>query len=189
MDTRPIGVVLAAGASSRMGCPKGLLDVDGAPLIRRHVEQLSRHCVGVRVVLGCQAKRHAAAIADTGAELIMNPDWAQTGPAASLTLALVGLPAATTLLISPVDAPPAPHGVLAALLAAPCPAVPVFAGRPGHPVRARVGPLAAALQRGTLRDATRDATRVLVDWSEVDTNLNTPSEWAAWRSRDTATRD
>jgi molybdenum cofactor cytidylyltransferase len=183
MDQRCIGVVLAAGASSRMGGPKGLLDVDGVPIIRRHVDQLTRHCARVRVVLGCKAEPHAAALNGTVAEVVLNLDWARTGPAASLAAALSGLPATATVLIAPVDTPPAPDAVILALLAAPWPAVPVYRGRLGHPVHAQVGPLAEALRDGTLRDATRGATAVSVDWPEVDTNLNTPSEWAAWRRR------
>ncbi len=181
MDER-WAVVLAAGGSRRMGRPKALLDVDGRPLVARHVEAMRAAGARVRVVLGGHGEAVAAAL-PPGVEVRWNRDWARTDMRASLALGLADLPDAAPVLVTPVDAPPAPAEVLAALLRQGPPAVPAFAGRDGHPVLVRAGPARAALARAPLRDHLREAARVAVDWPDAVLNLNDPAAWAAWRSR------
>lgn len=176
-----VGVILAAGASSRMGRPKALLDLDGAPLVARHVEGLARVCDRVRVVVGANEAAIAAAIPPMGAAL-RNPWWASTGPRESLLLALRDLPDTSWALVTPVDAPPAPAEVLGRLLATGQEAVPTADGKDGHPVLIDVGRVRDALLVGTLRDALRDAARVDVGWPDTALNFNTPEEWDAWRA-------
>ena len=53
------GVILAAGASSRMGSPKALLDYRGETFVGRLVRILSPVCDPVIVVLGYHAKKFA----------------------------------------------------------------------------------------------------------------------------------
>jgi len=55
------GIILAAGASSRMGSPKALLEYRGETFAGRLVRVLSKVCNPVIVVLGY----HAAAIRDS----------------------------------------------------------------------------------------------------------------------------
>lgn len=79
-------IVLAAGASRRLGQPKQLLPVGGTPLIRRVTElALSLPAAAVAVVLGAHAERIRPVLAGVPAEIILNPDWAE-GLAASVRL-------------------------------------------------------------------------------------------------------
>jgi molybdenum cofactor cytidylyltransferase len=70
------GVILAAGASRRMGQNKMLLTLDGEPLVRRAV----RAAVGaglapVIVVVGHEAPRVAQAVGDLMPRVADNPDY------------------------------------------------------------------------------------------------------------------
>lgn len=71
------GVVLAAGASTRMGSPKQLLDVGGRPLLERIV---SAACASrldqVVVVLGAEAQRIRDSVDLGRARVIVNESYA-----------------------------------------------------------------------------------------------------------------
>jgi molybdenum cofactor cytidylyltransferase len=77
--SRPIGgVVLAAGASRRMGKPKQLLQYRGTTLLRRVVEEaLASSLSRVLVVVGAHAPVAAAALTGLPVGIIENVDWAQ----------------------------------------------------------------------------------------------------------------
>ncbi|MEO8051252.1 MAG: nucleotidyltransferase family protein [Acidobacteriota bacterium] len=98
------GIILAAGASSRMGSPKALLDYRGETFIERLVRVLSLVCNPVTVVLGY----HAAAIRPgigEAASVVINPA-PERGQLSSLQTALAALPAdAEGFLVTPVDSP------------------------------------------------------------------------------------
>ena len=103
--------------------------------------------------------------------------------AGSVSRGLQGLDPASMVIVSPVDAAPAPAWVLDALChgAGPDGAVATAAGRDGHPLMARVAPLRVALMAGeTLRSATAGLPRVSVPWPDLHRNFNTPADWAAW---------
>src|SRR5215471_14135527 len=89
--TRSAGVVLAAGASRRMGRAKQLLPVDGRPLL----ELVLAHAGGSRldevlVVLGAHVDEILERIDLGRAQVVVNPDHA-TGMASSLRLGLASL--------------------------------------------------------------------------------------------------
>ena len=181
--SRTVGIVLAAGASSRMGSPKALLDLDGRPLINVQISTLAARCSQVIVVLGAY-EAQIRAVLPSDVQIVHNPLWAETGPAESLRCALAGLAEEDVALVNPVDTPPAPAWVLDALLAAGAPAIPLIGWTDGHPALIVVGPARAGLATGTLRDVARAAQRVPVDWPDGALNLNTPQDWAGWlRSR------
>ena len=98
------GIILAAGASSRMGSPKALLDYRGETFVERLVNLLSRVCDPVIVALG----HHAAAIrarVERSAQMVINPD-PDRGQLSSLQAALAAIPAeAEGFLFIPVDCP------------------------------------------------------------------------------------
>ncbi len=74
---RVAGIVLAAGASRRMGRNKMLLELEGEPLVRRAARRaLAAGLSPVVVVLGHEADRARAALADLGVEIALNPDFA-----------------------------------------------------------------------------------------------------------------
>jgi oligoendopeptidase F len=87
-------VLLAAGASVRMGRPKQLLEVDGEPLLRRAVQAaLATPTRPVVVVLGAHAALIRPVVADLPVLLVENPDWAE-GLGASLRTGVRALEAA-----------------------------------------------------------------------------------------------
>lgn len=75
---RPIGgVVLAAGASRRMGRPKQLLQFRGTTLLRRVVEEaLASSLSRVLVVVGAHAPVATAALTGLPVGIVENVDWA-----------------------------------------------------------------------------------------------------------------
>lgn len=90
---RVAGVVLAAGASRRMGRNKLLLELEGESLVRRVVRRaLGGGLSPVVVVLGHESERAAAELAGLACEFTVNADF--TGPTSgSLHRGLERLPA------------------------------------------------------------------------------------------------
>lgn len=79
MHSGPIHcIVLAAGASSRMGRPKQLLWVEGEPLIRKTVQAaLACQADQVTVVLGFSGESVQTAIADLPVTILFHEHWAK----------------------------------------------------------------------------------------------------------------
>lgn len=70
-------VVLAAGASTRMGAPKQLLLYQGRSLLRHSVETaLASVCQPVIVVLGASAEWLQQEVKDLAVQVVENPHWA-----------------------------------------------------------------------------------------------------------------
>ncbi len=164
-------VILAAGASRRMGEPKALLSLDGEPLVVAHVRAFEAVGLRVTVVVGA-CGNDVVAVLPASVRVVWNEAWASTGPAESAALGLAGMGPA---LLTPVDVPPACRADLQALIAARGPAVLQFEGVDGHPVR--LDPPHEPIRLDVrLRSAGRlvsaDPDRVL--------NLNSPPEWSAW---------
>ena len=74
---RPRGIVLAAGASSRMGALKPLLDVDGAPAVLRAAKAFSDIAVAPLVVVGHRAEAVIDALRPVGLEWVVNEGHAR----------------------------------------------------------------------------------------------------------------
>jgi molybdenum cofactor cytidylyltransferase len=72
------GIILAAGASQRMGQPKPLLLWRGKPFIC-HVARtaLDAGFAPVVIVIGAYADEVRAALADLPVEIVYNPNWAE----------------------------------------------------------------------------------------------------------------
>ncbi len=71
-------VILAAGASSRLGEPKQLAMLGGERLLERAVRvAVAAGCAPVIVVLGAHAARIATECALEGATVAVNEDWAE----------------------------------------------------------------------------------------------------------------
>lgn len=162
--------------------PKALLHFDGASLVEHHIAAMRARGLAVRVATGAHAERIGGLAAAAGATLHRNRQWLQTGPMHSLRICVADLPDATPLLVTPVDVPPAPAAVIAALLACDGPAVPSVSGRDGHPIRTTVGVIRKSDLGHTLRDALHGAVRIAVDWPGALRNLNTPDDFRAWRA-------
>ncbi len=98
------GIILAAGASSRIGSPKALLEYRGESFIQRLVRVLSPVCGRVIVVLGYHAAEIRPGIPGS-AVVTINPA-PERGQLSSLQTALAVLPADTDgFLFTPVDSP------------------------------------------------------------------------------------
>ncbi len=88
-----LAVILAAGAASRYGQPKQLLDYHGQPFVRRVAQTaLAAGLSPVRVVTGANAEAVEAAVADLDVEIVRNAKW-QEGQASSIRAGLDPLPA------------------------------------------------------------------------------------------------
>jgi molybdenum cofactor cytidylyltransferase len=138
------GVVLAAGASTRMGRPKQLLEIAGRPLLQHVVDAaLASSLDEVIVVLGHRADEVEAALRLGGrARAVANPEFA-AGQITSLRCGLAAAnPAARAAAVLLGDQPTlrseAIDEMVAAFLAAGAraarPVYPDAGGRPGHPV-------------------------------------------------------
>jgi len=136
------GVILAAGASRRMGRPKALLSIGGETFVDRLTRVFQSLCTEVVVVLG----HHAAAIRpliQRQAAIAVNPDPGR-GQLSSLQCGLALLPrSADAFLFTPVDCPSVSESTVRSLLEvlAAHPdsllAIPRYQGRRGHPVACR----------------------------------------------------
>jgi molybdenum cofactor cytidylyltransferase len=90
-------IVLAAGASTRMGGPKQLLRYRGETLLGRAVRAaLGTICRPVVVVLGAGSDAMLAEVAATEARVVVNEAWAE-GMASSIRLGLRELEAAASV--------------------------------------------------------------------------------------------
>jgi molybdenum cofactor cytidylyltransferase len=111
--------VLAAGASSRLGRPKPLLDYRGRPFVRAAAEAaLAAGLAPVQVVVGAGADAVAAALTGLPVTVVRSPEW-QEGQAASIRAAVSALPAnagATVFLLA--DQPQIPPSLVSALVEA-----------------------------------------------------------------------
>jgi molybdenum cofactor cytidylyltransferase len=196
-------LLLSAGASTRMGAPKGLLDFEGVPWLVRQLRAF-RRAGGARavVVLGfhrelyeraipwlAQAQGAPVPIPAEGLELscVHNPAHA-SGQFSSLQAgarALAGSPA----FVLPVDVPCAAPEVWAALQLALDPrtdaCVPETLGRGGHPVLLSRDALCSLLaiphdspeaRLDMQLHRLRAVKRVAVRDPRIRLNLNTPDD-------------
>jgi len=84
-------VILAAGASTRMGFPKQAIKVQGISLLRRAVTAaLNGGCSPVVVVTGAHAETSRNEIGGLEVEEVFNPDW-ETGMGSSIRAGISAL--------------------------------------------------------------------------------------------------
>ncbi len=133
-------IILAAGASSRMGRPKQLLDWHGLPLIRVVAEQaLAAQLDQVTVVVGGAGDAVAAALAGLPLRIVVNPE-AAAGQSTSLRAGVAALgPEVGAALILLGDQPFVSAALINRLIAAwrtsGAPIVaPLYQGQRGNPV-------------------------------------------------------
>jgi molybdenum cofactor cytidylyltransferase len=87
-DAKIGGLLLAAGGSQRMGTPKQLLEFEGKTLLCRSAETLAKSkCALVVVILGAEAERSKAEIANLPVSAIVNDDW-ESGMSSSIRTGL-----------------------------------------------------------------------------------------------------
>jgi CTP:molybdopterin cytidylyltransferase MocA len=189
------GLLLAAGAGSRMGRPKALVSDAAGPWLTRSLHTLlSGGCDGVTVVLGAGAEQArallAADVSASGVNAVVAPDWAE-GMSASLRAGLGALEGTTAdaALVHLVDLPDVGANVIARVTAR---AIGGSAGpsaqnrlvlaragyhaRPGHPVligRDHWAPLMAGLHgdRGA-RDYLASQQATVIECGDLATGID-----------------
>ena len=83
-ETSCAAIVLAAGASTRLGQPKQLLQMNGESLLHRTIRLAEEGgCAPIFVVLGFEAELMQREIADLDVRVVINPKW-QSGMGSSL---------------------------------------------------------------------------------------------------------
>lgn len=183
-------ILLAAGASSRMGQAKPLLDWGGCPLVAAQVKVLqAAGCAPVIVVLGARAAAVRRALPPS-ARWTTNIAWRE-GRAGSIRAGARAVPAyAERIVIASVDQPCSASAVrrtVAALAANPDAkiAVPRHGGRNGHPPVFAVALLPELRRVSERSEGLRELRRrwraatifVEVDDPLVLLNLNTPEDY------------
>jgi molybdenum cofactor cytidylyltransferase len=100
------GLVLAAGASRRLGRPKQIVHVGGVPLVRRTVLLIAEICGSpVTVVTGANASQVTASLHGLDVVPAHNAGWRE-GLASSLAVGLESLePDWNAALVAPCDLP------------------------------------------------------------------------------------
>ncbi len=195
------GVILAAGASSRMGRDKALLPWQGGTFLSSAIRALQPMTDLVIVVAGANAGKLTPVIDANAAFLVVNPD-PEKGQFSSLRIGLQevlnrGRDAA---IITLVDRPAAAVSTIwrlrEAFLAAGDPiwaVVPEFGGKHGHPIV--VGrEMITAFLNAPVTSSAREVEHALqnhiqylaVDDPLVTANINTPEDFENLASRTTA---
>ncbi|MBA3620915.1 MAG: nucleotidyltransferase family protein [Actinomycetota bacterium] len=191
------GLLLAAGAGSRLGTPKALLEVDGQPLVRRGVRVLRLGgCAPVAVVVGAAASRVADATLAVDAEVVHNPAWA-SGMGSSLRAGLEALAGrAAAVVIALVDQPSVGPEVVRRLQRAwrtgATVAAAAYDGRQGNPVLLDAAVWQAVADRAVgdvgarefLSDHPDLVTLVACDDVGGPGDIDTPDDLAAWRGEE-----
>jgi len=134
------GIILAAGASERMGTPKALLDFHGETFVTRLTRVLGEHCGSVIVVLGNHADQIRPHV-PSHARIAINPAPSR-GQLSSLQSGFAELPPeAEGFAFIPVDCPAVAAETVASLArtfehrdAGTTFIIPRMNGKRGHPV-------------------------------------------------------
>jgi CTP:molybdopterin cytidylyltransferase MocA len=167
------GVILAAGASTRLGQPKQLLLLDGEPMLRVIArEALASRCERVAVVLGAHADEIRGALAGLSVEILDNPGWAE-GMSSSVRVGVAWC-AAPRLLLMVGDQPRLTRAHLDALIAVEGTVGSAYGGTVGVPAifdRAMFPALAAL--RGDQGARRLLAGAASVAWADGELDIDT----------------
>jgi molybdenum cofactor cytidylyltransferase len=189
-------IILAAGASSRMGRCKAALELNGRTALRRILDACAAGGVTrALIVTGAQEDevRRAALGAALARDFVANPRW-ESGRSSSLQAGLAALPAdAAAFLLWPVDVPLPSPGIVAALLAArrDHPGyeawIPSHERRRGHPAlfaRSTIARFLALRDDASARAVVRalEAHHVETDDASVLWDMNTPEDYERLRA-------
>ncbi len=193
-----VGVILAAGSSSRLGRPKQLLPLGGRPVLAHTLDNAARASLdGLVVVLGHEAEAVRAAIdfERAGARVVLN-DRYREGQSTSLRAGLAALPpnALAALFIlgdQPLIGPAILDAILDAYRRTGRPIVmPAYDGRRGNPVlfaRARWPELARVVgdqgARGVLQAHRDEVLEVPIAGAHHTADLDTPEDYERLRAR------
>lgn len=153
-----VSVILAAGASARMGSPKPLLLHRGKTFLRLILDSHQKASLRCYVVLGYHGNEIQTHVDLSDAVVIVNPE-PERGPLSSLQAALPHLADSSALILHPVDHPLVKAGTLLSLSDAhrrfpQSIIIPTCAQHKGHPVLFPAR-LYDALQKAPLAEGAR----------------------------------
>lgn len=185
-------IILAAGASSRMGRPKALLTYQGETFLDRLIRVFAAAGCQPFVVLGHGSAHIAAALQRAGEALLLLNPHPERGQFSSLKTGLAAVARACPyVLFTPVDAPAVQPATVRLLLetaltsGAPVVA-PAHGGRHGHPVALRrdvVDEMLALDDAGTARTVIgrHRAAAVYLETGDAGVldDIDTPADWEA----------
>ena len=190
----PRVVILAAGASERLGEPKALAKLGERAALAHLLEACGEP--SALVITGAHSKEIAAAFQDE-AELIEHSGW-KAGRTSSIACAVAHSPD-RDILLAPVDSPLVPQRVFQLLRetwsAAGAPSLGWLspkeesAGRYGHPIiigrelSAKICELKVGDPLRCLRDLAEPLLELSVECPEVLDNMDTPEDLARIRAR------
>jgi molybdenum cofactor cytidylyltransferase len=190
------GVILAAGASSRMGRDKALLPWQGGTFLSTAIQALQRETELVIVVAGKNASALEPVVYANAAFLVVNPH-PELGQMSSLQRGLEEVlnrgrdAAVLTLVDRPAPRAETIHQIKSAFLAAgdqTWAAVPEYGGRHGHPIiagREMIEAFVRAPATSTARDVEHARQQhilyVPVDDPLVTVNVNTEEDYEKLR--------
>ena len=183
---KPAAILLAGGASTRMGQPKALLPIAGETFLGRLIGLYAACCDPVIVVLGHQASGIRAGI-QAEVQWVVNAQ-PERGQFSSLQTGLRALPPGVDCLFQPIDYPAVAASTIATLATTPGELViPCYDGQRGHPVRISpviVAELLMLPATGQARDVIRShypaAVFVEVADAGVVIDIDTPEDFARW---------
>jgi len=188
-----VGVILAAGASTRMGRDKALLPWRGGTFLGAAMESLLPHCDLVTVVAGENAETLKPAIYSRGAFLLVNPN-PELGQFSSLRIGIQDVlnHGRDAAIITLVDRPAASsktvgelrRAFLEACTAGAWAVVPEYAGKHGHPIvvgRELIQRFLDAPATSNAREVEHAAQKMIryvpVKDANVVANVDTPEEY------------
>ena len=130
-------VICAAGAGTRMGCPKALCLLGHCSFLSSIVETLYSVCVdNIIVVVGAEAQRIRDAHANLSVQWVENADWQHTYMLESLLCGLERVPQKHAVIHWPVDCVDVHVEDLKHLMDTKAPLASLaYDGVPGHPMR------------------------------------------------------
>ena len=170
-------IILSAGASSRMGRPKGLLPYREGTFLE-HLIQATRHPrIGVtRVVLGAGAEEIRTIAKIDPSLVVLNSDWEQ-GQLSSICVGIRSLEGLDTdgILLCPVDHPLVSASLVGDLIGhfyseGESIVLPTYKGRRGHPAI-----FSSALYSELLAAPPDKGARTVV-WAHADDVLEVPTD-------------
>ena len=186
-EIHPCGIVLAAGASSRMGSPKSLLKLPtGTRLADEQHALLHRAgCNPTKIILGAEASTIVPSLTSPTA---INSQWKQ-GRITSIQCGLNALPESSFYIVLPVDAVGIQQETIETLLRHPSTAAfvrPMYQDNPGHILRVSPEGKELLLKLPQREDVQvnqymKDQTEFYpCDDAAVINNINAPDEWETW---------
>lgn len=170
-------VILAAGASTRLGQPKQLIEIHGETLLERVARAAENAgCWPVVVVLGAQARAVLARCSLGSVAVLVNPWW-QEGMASSLRLGVAAVSSWNGVVLMTCDQPTVTAEHIQALAASGEVSASAYAGRRGVPAYFPAASFPSLLQLtgdSGARDLLRQARTIDLPGGELD--IDTPAD-------------